>query len=81
MLIHIKSPCEELADEWEITPNKQPMTLYELTQLRNATKINDPDRPSLICIGSRPGMGKTAFALDIVLDAAISNQKDILIFF
>lgn len=80
MLIHIKTLCEEISNELGIKPTKKQIELGELTQLRNATKINDPDRPGLICIGSRPGMGKTTFALDIVLDAAISNQKDILIF-
>lgn len=73
MLVHIKMLCKQIADELGLIPTKKQIDLGELTQLRNATKINDPDRPSLICIGSRPGMGKTAIALDIVLDAAISN--------
>lgn len=80
MLIHIKTLCEEISNELGIIPTKKQIDFGELTQLRNATKINDLDCPSLICIGSRPGMGKTAFALDFVLDAAISNQKNILIF-
>ena len=80
MLIHIKTLCEEISNELGIKPTKKQIELGELTQLRNATKINDPDCPGLVCIGSRLGMGKTNFALDIVLDAAISNQKDILIF-
>lgn len=80
MLVHIKVPCTEIADELGIIPTKKQFNLNELTQLRNATKINDSNCPGLICIGSRPGMGKTAFALDIVLDAAISNPKEILLF-
>ncbi|MBE6814206.1 MAG: hypothetical protein E7522_02030 [Ruminococcaceae bacterium] len=80
MLTHIKTICENFSNEFGIVPIKKDVQINELPGLRNVLKLKTDNRDKLICIASQPGAGKTSLALDIVLDAAINSDKEILIF-
>lgn len=80
MLTSIKTICEEISNELIINSVKFDEEFNEFSQLIKNGKTNYYEENNLICIASRPGMGKTTLALDIVLDAAINSDNKILIF-
>ncbi len=49
---------------------------YEIDEILN----NNNGEGKLIALGSRPGMGKTSLLLDIMLNTALFNDVDILLF-
>ncbi len=80
MLTTIKTYCEDIANDLDITPNPEDSGYDQFSPLPEALRVQCDGHPRFICVGSRPGIGKTTFALDMVLDAALSSKKDILIF-
>ncbi|MGN1031521.1 MAG: replicative DNA helicase, partial [Butyricicoccaceae bacterium] len=80
-LTHIKSVILDLynhLDELAESENGLPGLTTGFHDLdRRLTGLNKSD---LILIAARPGMGKTAFALNIALNAAKASKKDVVIF-
>lgn len=80
-LTHIKSVILDLynhLDELAASDSRLPGLSTGFHDLdRRLTGLNKSD---LILIAARPGMGKTAFALNIALNAAKSSKKDVVIF-
>lgn len=80
MLTSIIIVCEEISKELKIKPAKSDEVYNGFAQLIKNKKMDYYEENNLICIASRPDMGKTTLALDIVLDAAINSDNKILIF-
>lgn len=80
-LTHIKSVILDLynhLDELAASDTGLPGLTTGFHDLdRRLTGLNKSD---LILIAARPGMGKTAFALNIALNAAKASKKDVVIF-
>lgn len=80
-LTHIKSVILDLynhLDELAASESGLPGLTTGFHDLdRRLTGLNKSD---LILIAARPGMGKTAFALNIALNAAKASKKDVVIF-
>ena len=80
-LSHIKSVIMDLyaqLDERSRSDSDIPGISTGFRDLDHAlTGLNKSD---LILVAARPGMGKTAFALNIALNAAKSSKKDVVVF-
>ena len=78
-MISIKDICEEYQKN-----NKIPSALHRgnatVTPVFSEAIQALSARPQLICIGSRPGMGRTALLLDLILKTAITDKKTVLFF-
>ena len=80
-LSHIKSVIMDLYDQLDERSRSDSDIPGISTGFRDLdyalTGLNKSD---LILVAARPGMGKTAFALNIALNAAKSSKKDIVVF-
>ena len=80
-LRHIKSVINDVydqLDELAANPGKLPGIPTGFADLDNA--LGGLNKSDLILIAARPGMGKTSFALNLVLSAAQKSGKDVAIF-
>ena len=80
-LRHIKSVIKDVydqLDELAANPGKLPGIPTGFADLDNA--LGGLNKSDLILIAARPGMGKTSFALNLVLSAAQKSGKDVAIF-
>ena len=80
-LRHIKSVIKDVydqLDELAAHPGKLPGIPTGFSELDNA--LGGLNKSDLILIAARPGMGKTSFALNLVLAAAQKSGKDVAIF-
>ena len=80
-LRHIKNVIKDVydqLDELAANPGKLPGIPTGFSDLDNA--LGGLNKSDLILIAARPGMGKTSFALNLVLSAAQKSGKDVAVF-
>lgn len=80
-LRHIKSVIKDVydqLDELAANPGKLPGLPTGFSDLDNA--LGGLNKSDLILVAARPAMGKTSFALNMVLSAAKQSGKDVAVF-
>ena len=78
MIKNIKEILNEIATENSLAkPNCQRLSTG-FTQLDGIIGLNNLNSGYLICLASCPGMGKSTFMLDMLLNLAISSGREIL---
>lgn len=78
MIKNIKEIINEVAMENHLDKPDNRRLSTGFTQLDGIMGLNNLNSGYLICLASRPGMGKSTFMLDLLLNFAISSGREIL---
>lgn len=78
MIKNIKEICNEIALENHIKKPSNKLVSTGFAQLDSIIGLNNLNSGYLICLASMPGMGKSTFMLDLLLNLAISSGREIL---
>ena len=76
----IKEICAEIVEEMGIVPAIEGVSRPNTLKLQEVLAEKVWKESGLICVAARPSMGKTAFALDIAIEAALCLDKPIVIY-
>ena len=76
----IKEICAEIVEEMGIVPAIEGVSRPNTLKLQEVLDEKVWKESGLICVAARPSMGKTAFALDIAIEAALCLDKPIVIY-
>ena len=76
----IEEICAEIAADMEIEPVENQINEPYGLKMQEVLDEKIWNQSGIICLAARPSMGKSAFALDMAIDAAICLDKPIVIF-
>lgn len=76
----IKEICAGIVEEMGIVPAIEGVSRPNTLKLQEVLDEKVWKESALICVAARPSMGKTAFALDIAIEAALCLDKPIVIY-
>jgi len=76
----IQELCKEIAEEMGITPVHRWVNIENRLKMREILPEIEWKESGVTCLASRPMMGKSALAEDILLDAAMWMQKPVVYF-
>ncbi len=80
MIKDIKEICNEIALENHIKKPSNKLVSTGFAQLDSIIGLNNLNSGYLICLASMPGMGKSTFMLDLLLNSAITSDNEIFYF-
>lgn len=76
----IKEICKELKQEPNIIESDEEIVPVNRLKLKDIMPEQEWKTSGITCLASRPTVGKTALAIDLILDAAQQTEKPIVIF-
>ncbi|MBQ8740675.1 MAG: hypothetical protein IJY79_03900 [Clostridia bacterium] len=80
MIKDIKEICNEIAQENHIKKPGNKLVSTGFAQLDSIIGLNNLNSGYLMCLASMPGMGKSTFMLDLLLNSAITSDNEIFYF-
>lgn len=80
MIKDIKEICNEIVQENHIKKPSNKLVSTGFAQLDSIIGINNLNSGYLICLASMPGIGKSTFVLDLLLNSAITSDNEIFYF-
>lgn len=76
----IKEICKELKQELNIIDSDEEIIPENRIKLGDIMLEQEWKKSGITCLASRPTVGKTALAIDLILDAAQQTKKPIIVF-
>lgn len=80
MIKDIKEICNEIAQESRIKMFSNKFVSTGFAQLDSIIGLNNLNSGYLMCLASMPGIGKSTFMLDLLLNSAITQDNEIFFF-
>ena len=77
---HIKEICREIADEWNLMVPENVKLPGRQLKMSDIMSEEEWLTSGLTRLAARPGIGKTALAIDFVLDATRWMEKAVIFF-